>query len=313
MEKVYAVGEALIDFTAGQIDSPENVNVFYKNAGGAPANVAVCVAKLGGSSAVITKLGDDTFGKFLKYTLDNEGVDTNYVYFTDEANTALAFVSLDKSGERSFSFYRKPSADMLLSKNDVKNITFDKSDVLHFGSVDLIDAPVKKAHDALIGKARKNGAIVSFDPNLRYSLWKDKQALLDTVKEYIPLADIIKVSDEELLDITGIKIEKEAVKTLFCANVKLVIVTKGSLGATAYTQNAEVFVPSVKVEKVVDTTGAGDSFMGATLYQLIKNGFDFSADALKKVLTYSNKTAGYVVGGQGAIQSMPTGAQVFGK
>lgn len=313
MNKVYAVGEALIDFTAGQTDSPENVNVFYKNAGGAPANVAVCVAKLGGKSAVITKLGNDMFGKFLKNTLDKEGVDTNYVYFTDEANTALAFVSLDKSGERSFSFYRKPSADMLLSKDDVKNITFDKTDVLHFGSVDLIDAPVKKAHDALIKQARKDGAIISFDPNLRYSLWKDRKSLLDTVKEYIPLADIVKVSDEELSDITGIEIEKTAVKTMFCGKVKLVIVTKGSKGATAYTQNAEVFAPSVKVEKPVDTTGAGDSFMGATLYQLIKNGCDFSAEELKKILVYSNKTAGYVVGGQGAIQSMPTGEQIFGK
>ena len=121
------------------------------------------------------------------------------------------------------------------------------------------------------------------------------------------------MSDEELSDITGIEIEKTAVKTMFCGKVKLVIVTKGSKGATAYTQNAEVFAPSVKVEKPVDTTGAGDSFMGATLYQLIKNGCDFSAEELKKILVYANKTAGYVVGGQGAIQSMPTGEQIFGK
>ena len=313
MKKVYAVGEMLIDFTAGQIDKPENVNVFYKNAGGAPANVAVCVSKLGGKSSMITKLGDDMFGRFLKYTLEKEGVETDRVLFTDEANTALAFVSLDKEGERSFSFYRKPSADMLLSENDVNDVEFDETDILHFCSVDLIDAPVRKAHDALIAKARSCGAKISFDPNLRYSLWKDGQSLIDTVKKYIPLADFVKVSDEELFDITGIPAEEEAVLSLFNGKVKLVIVTKGSLGATAYTEKAIVTVPSEKVEKVIDTTGAGDSFVGATLYQLIENGFDISGEELKKILFYANKTAGIVVGGAGAIPSMPSGKTVFGR
>lgn len=303
----------LIDFIAGQIDKSENVNVFYKNAGGAPANVAVCVAKLGGSSCMITKLGDDIFGRFLKYTLEKEGVDVEHVLFTDEANTALAFVSLDKDGERSFSFYRKPSADMLLDENDVSGITLDNTDILHFGSVDLIDAPVRKAHDKLIAKARECGAIISFDPNLRYSLWKDKQSLLDTVKRYIPLADIVKVSGEELTDITGISDEKSAVNQLFTDNVKLLIVTKGAYGAVAYTKKDVVSVPSEKIEKVVDTTGAGDSFVGATLYQLIENGFDISVESLKKILFFSNKTAGIVVGGAGAIPSMPDGKRIFGE
>ena len=216
MKKVYAAGEVLIDFIAGRKGEADNADVFYRNAGGAPANVAVCVSKLGGNSAVITKLGNDMFGKFLKETLEKAGVDTEYVRFTDEANTALAFVSLDENGERSFSFYRKPSADMLLGAADVADVSFDTTDVLHFGSVDLIDAPVRKAHDALIEKARKSGATVSFDPNLRYSLWKSKDELLETVRRYIPLADVIKVSEEELADITGeADMKKAAVSSPF--------------------------------------------------------------------------------------------------
>lgn len=309
MKKVYTVGEALIDFTAGQTETDKNI--FYENAGGAPANVAACVAKLGGKSYVITKLGKDMFGGFLKLMLEKTGVNTDYVYFTSEANTALAFVSLDEKGERSFSFYRSPSADMLLSIDDVKNIVFDKTDVLHFGSVDLIDAPVRDAHDMLIQKARGSGAVISFDPNLRYSLWKDKNELLQIVRKYIPLADIIKVNDEELRDITDIKDIKMAAMSLFKSEVKLVIVTMGACGAIAYTRRSEVFVPSEKVKKVVDTTGAGDSFIGAVLYQFVENGIDMSESELEKILTYANKTATFVVCGAGAIPSMPNRAQVF--
>lgn len=154
----------LIDFIAGRKGEADNADVFYRNAGGAPANVAVCVSKLGGNSAVITKLGNDMFGKFLKETLEKAGVDTEYVRFTDEANTALAFVSLDENGERSFSFYRKPSADMLLGAADVADVSFDTTDVLHFGSVDLIDAPVRKAHDAADRKSEKKRRDGEFRP-----------------------------------------------------------------------------------------------------------------------------------------------------
>lgn len=313
MKKIYAIGETLIDFIAEERCDSDDAKTFYKNAGGAPANVAVCVAKLGGNACVVTKLGNDMFGRFLKNTLEKHGVDVTHVRFTNEANTALAFVSLDEKGERSFSFYRNPSADMLLNGDDVSDIVFDETDVLHFGSVDLIDAPVRGAHDALIEKARKSGAKISFDPNLRYSLWKSKDLLLDTVKKYIPLADFVKISEEELFDITGIKDIKTAANSLFKGYVKLVLVTLGEKGAIAYTKKSEVFVPAQKVEKVIDTTGAGDSFTGATLYQLVENAFDISADSLKKILTYSNKTAGFAVSGAGAIPSMPTREQVFGK
>lgn len=309
---LYAIGEALIDFTAQECGALENVVRFRKNAGGAPANVAVCVSKLGGNACVITKLGLDAFGNFLVKTLQDGGVDTRYIFRTDRANTALAFVSLDEKGERDFSFYRNPSADMLLSADDVETVKFQKSDILHFCSVDLCDAPVKAAHDRAICNARAAGALISFDPNLRYSLWHSRDALLQTVKAYLPLADIIKVSTEELLDITGISDEETAVRTLFSGEVKLVIVTDGKRGATAYTQGVKVSSPADMSKKVADTTGAGDSFIGTVLCQILEIGYLPAGEAqLKRILDNANRAAGCVVSREGAIPAMPTRDEVF--
>ena len=210
MNTLYAIGEMLIDFTAQETGVLERAVTFRKNAGGAPANVAVCVAKLGKRANMITKLGRDAFGNFLVETLEREHVGTDYVFRTEEANTALAFVARDERGERTFSFYRNPSADMLLDGSEVERIPFERGDILHFCSVDLCDAPVRGAHRVAIERARAAGALVSFDPNLRYSLWKSGEELLATVREFLPLADIVKVSDEELVDITGIREEKAA-------------------------------------------------------------------------------------------------------
>ena len=309
---LYAIGEALIDFTAQERGSLEQANTFCKNAGGAPANVATCVAKLGGNACIITKLGQDAFGRFLTRTLEEAGVDTRYIFTTAQANTALAFVSRDQSGERDFSFYRNPSADMLLSADDIKTIDFQKGDILHFGSVDLCAAPVKGAHDAAIAAARAAGALVSFDPNLRYSLWHSREALLSTVRSYLPLADIVKVSEEELVDITGISEEGRAVKTLFCGEVKLVIVTKGKEGATAYTECMNASAPADLTKKPVDTTGAGDSFIGTVLYQILLNGLNLNdRAAMEKMLFYANRAAGCVVSREGAIPAMPARNEVF--
>ena len=312
MNTLYAIGEMLIDFTAQETGALEKAVTFRKNAGGAPANVAVCVAKLGKPACVVTKLGKDAFGNFLVDTLRRENVSTDYVFRTDEANTALAFVSRDEKGERSFSFYRNPSADMLLSAREVGDIPFERGDILHFGSVDLCDAPVKKAHIAAIERAREAGAIVSFDPNLRYSLWKSAEELLSTVRDFIPLADIVKVSEEELFDITGISCEMEAVRTLFRGNVRLVFVTKGADGASAYTEEIEAWQPAGRDVKVVDTTGAGDSFIGTILYQLLGRGIEgLSKEELDEMLYRANRAASCVVSREGAIPAMPTKKEVF--
>lgn len=313
MKTLYAIGEMLIDFTAQETGKLEKAALFRKNAGGAPANVAVCVSRLGGNANVVTKLGKDAFGNFLCETLKREGVGTDFVFTTDEANTALAFVSRDEKGERNFSFYRNPSADMLLNENEVVSIPFEEGDILHFGSVDLCDAPVKRAHAVAIDAAREAGAIVSFDPNLRYSLWKSANELLNTVRSFIPLADILKVSEEELFDITRIADEKKAVQSLFRGHVKLIFVTKGKGGAAAYTKQVYACAPVDQSSPVVDTTGAGDSFIGTALYQiLVRGGIEaFTQEELCKILQYANRAATVVVSREGAIPAMPTQREVF--
>lgn len=310
MGKVYAIGEMLIDFTPYGEDG-----VFKRNAGGAPANVAVCVARLGGESAVVTKLGKDLFGDYLVGVLQREKVDAKFVYRTDCANTALAFVTLSEGGERSFSFYRNPSADLFLNEDEVSQIPFRKDDILHFGSVDLVDYPVRKAHKRAIARAKAAGAIVSFDPNLRYNLWKDPRDLLDTVNAFIPYADVVKVSEEELADITGLSDEKQAVKTLFRGDVRLIFVTRGGNGASVYTKSGREFTALSERANCVDTTGAGDTFVGAVLFQLQKSGI--SRDGLDgtedfdRWLHFANKAAWFVVQRAGAIPAMPFAGEVF--
>lgn len=315
MKKLYTIGEMLIDFTANKIGSLKEVKEFVKNPGGAPANVAVCTAKLGGNAAVITKVGKDAFGDFLIDTLKENCVDTSFVFQTKEANTALAFVALDETGEREFTFYRKPSADLFLNEDEIPEI-FQSGDILHFGSVDLVDYPVRRAHLHAIYLARKAGAIISFDPNLRYSLWETKNELLNTVRNFIPLADIIKVSEEELFDITEIKEEKEAINKLFNGNVKLILLTKGEHGSSAYTKRGYFCtVPSKKVIQV-DATGAGDCFAGTFLFQILRDNItdvSFLEEHLQKYLFYANTAASIVVTKKGAIPSMPDKTAVFEK
>ncbi len=313
MRTLYTIGEALIDFTAQERGALENVVSFHKNAGGAPANVAVCAAKLGASSALITQLGNDPFGDFLVNTLEKEGVLTSSIFRTDKANTALAFVSLDEHGERDFSFYRNPSADMLLTAGQMQKIPFAHGDILHFCSVDLAEAPVRHAHVAAIERARESGATVSFDPNLRYSLWKKKEDLLRIVKEFLPYAEIVKVSIDELYDLTGDENEERAARSFLQGETGLVLVTKGKDGASGYTKDFTVTEPADLSRPVVDTTGAGDSFIGAFLTQVLKGKSYLSESDLREMIFYANRAAGAVVSKEGAIPAMPSYEEVFGK
>lgn len=238
MSKVFTIGEALIDFAP--IESGKglkDISGFKKLPGGAPANVAASVAKLGGESAFIGMLGEDGFGDFLVETLKNEKVDTTYIKRTSKANTALAFVALTSEGEREFSFYRNPSADMLLSENDIESTWFNKGDILHFCSVDLIEAPVKYAHKKAISYIKQKQGIVSFDPNVRKNLWNDLDECRKTIKDFIPYANILKISDEELEFITGIKDVDKAIESLFVGDVRIILYTKGKDGADIYTKD----------------------------------------------------------------------------
>lgn len=309
---VFTIGEALIDFIPKQKGIElKYVTEFERVPGGAPANVAATVGKLGGKTCFISKLGQDAFGDIIIETLNKVGVDTKYVLRTTEANTGLAFVSLREDGERDFSFYRNPSADMILNENEVQNIDFTNNDILHFCSVDLIEAPVKKAHVQAINKVLEVGGLVSFDPNVRLPLWNDAEECRKTIIEFIPKAHILKISDEELEFITEIKDEKEAIQSLFVGNVEAVIYTMGSKGAKFVTRNKEIYVEGFCVD-AQDTTGAGDSFIGSLLYQFHKaqvtalNILDFSEDEVKEMLVFSNACAAITTQKKGAIAALPT-------
>lgn len=313
MPTVFTIGEALIDFIPAEKGVGLNeVESFSKAAGGAPANVACVVAKFGKQSVFIGKLGADPFGDFLVETLVKTGVDTSRVLRTSEANTALAFVSLKADGDRDFSFYRNPSADMLLKEEEIDDGWFMKGDILHFCSVDLIEAPVKYAHLKAIELARQVGAMISFDPNVRLPLWHDPEACRRTILEFLPLSDIVKISDEELLFITGLEDEMKAIRSLFVGSVQHVIYTRGAKGASWYTHDFEVSVPGRRVN-AVDTTGAGDAFVGSLLAQLVDEPTfrnHASQETIEKMLKFANTAASITTTRAGAISSLPTREEV---
>lgn len=306
MKKLISMGEALIDFIPGD-------NGYIQSPGGAPANVAACATKLGCTSQFITKVGQDFFGDFLYKTIESAGIDCKSVYQTSEANTGLAFVSHGANGERDFLFYRNPSADMLLNQDEIKEEWFEPGDIFHFCSVDLIDAPVRYAHNKAIEYAKKNNSVICFDPNLRLALWNDHNEYKKVVNHYIGLSNMIKVSDEELEFITGISDEQTAIKTLL-DRVSMVVYTKGSKGAELYTKNYVVSHPGFKTT-AIDTTGAGDSFIGSFIYQLLKENVNIleshDENKIKEILEFSNGVAAYVVSKKGTINIMPTTNEVL--
>ncbi|MFI8705946.1 carbohydrate kinase [Bacillus sp. NPDC077411] len=317
MKSLYAIGEVLIDFIPIQKGKAlKDVVEFQRVPGGAPANVAAAVAKYGGKSCMLTKLGTDAFGDFLLEQLQEVGVNTDKVTRTNEANTGLAFVSLREDGERDFSFYRNPSADLLFHENEVDESWFEKGDILHFCSVDLVESPMKYAHIKAIRSAKENGGIISFDPNVRLPLWKHAEDCRKTILEFIPLAHIVKISDEELEFITGISDPKEAIESLFIGDVQVVIYTKGAQGAELYMKDRQYQSNGYRVV-VQDTTGAGDAFIGGFLYKLLeKNVRQQNVEEVlhmhwQEILTFANASGALTTTGKGAISSIPVKEDIY--
>ena len=300
--KLCGIGEALIDFIPDvKGERLKDVPSFTRVAGGAPANVIGAVTKLGIPSKMLTKLGDDPFGDYIIDVLNDAGIDTSNIERDQEGETALAFVSLAADGNRDFKFYRKNSADLRYSVDDIPENILDDCGMIHFCSVDLVESPMKEAHKKLIDMAIEQGVKVSFDPNLRFSLWDDLDALKKTVNDFIPYADIIKISDEELEFITGKTDIKDAVPDLLSGRAKYVIYTKGADGAEIYTKDGVV-------ER--DTTGAGDSFIGAFLFCILRDEIDdldsVSKDKLYEYLDFANAYAANTSTKEGALAAMAT-------
>jgi fructokinase len=316
MGKLFAIGEVLIDFIPLQKGMAlKDVHSFKRAPGGAPANVAAAVAKFGQRTTMISKLGLDAFGDFLVEQLKLAGVETDKIIRTDEANTALAFVSLKEDGERDFSFYRNPSADLLLNEKEIDPKWFHEEDILHFCSVDLVESPVKYAHQKAIEAVKSVGGLVSFDPNVRLPLWKNKEDCRKAILDFLPFADIVKVSDEELEFITEIKEEEKALQSLFTGNVKAVIYTKGAIGADLILHSEKYESAGYKVN-VKDTTGAGDAFIGGLLYILLElnakpqNLVELLRSHHEKILSFANASGALTTTGMGAISALPTKEQI---
>lgn len=317
MGTLYSLGEVLIDFIPIQKGRAlKDVVAFERTPGGAPANVAATVAKFGGASSVITKLGTDAFGDFLVEKLIENGVQIDKILRTDEANTALAFVSLREDGERDFSFYRKPSADLLFREDEINGKWFNQGDILHFGSVDLVDSPMKYAHIKSIEEAKLRGSLISFDPNVRLPLWDNPENCRQTILEFIPKSHILKISDDELEFITNMPDQDKAVNSLFIGDVKVIIITKAANGADLYVRFNKYESQGYEVS-VEDTTGAGDAFIGGFLYKLLTkqvdlvNLEDICEKCHQEILEFANASGALTTTEKGAISAIPTKEQVL--
>lgn len=307
---VVSFGELLIDFVS--LESGVSVGEapgFLKAPGGAPANVAVAVARLGQKSAFLGQVGDDPFGHFLAGVLDKDGVDTRGLRFSTQARTALAFVSLGKDGERSFVFYRHPSADMLMRPEDVALDVIEGRRIFHFGSVTLINEPSKSATLLAASHARGKGLLISYDPNLRLSLWPDADTARREMLGGLNYAHIVKISDEELDFLTG----GTDITPLWRDEMQLIVVTHGAGGATAYTRKKSYPYPGFKVTPV-DTTGAGDAFVAGLLVGILEH--TTGSDPLSylpymhEILCFANAAGALTTTQKGAIPALPTRAAV---
>ena len=306
MTDITAIGEILIDLTQSGL-TEQGIPRFDANPGGAPANLAVAAARLGAKTAFVGRVGRDSYGDFLRRTLGNNGVDVTGLSVDPSQHTTLAIVSLDEHGERGFRFYRDPSADVNLRFEDVPAELLENTRVLHFGSVSLTAEPSRSATLQAARAAKAKGALISYDPNYRASLWPDEEAAVRQMREPLPLVDVLKLSDEELPLLTGLTDPERGSARLAEKGIRLVLVTLGANGAFYRFGDRIGHVPGVKVT-VGDTNGAGDTFFGAALSQLVKFG---SLDALTKeelerILHFANKAASITTSRHGAIPAMPT-------
>ncbi|KAK4370704.1 hypothetical protein RND71_010179 [Anisodus tanguticus] len=310
---IVSFGEMLIDFvpTVSGVSLAEAPG-FLKAPGGAPANVAIAVTRLGGKSAFVGKLGDDEFGHMLAGILKQNGVQADGINFDKGARTALAFVTLRADGEREFMFYRNPSADMLLTPEELNLDLIRSAKVFHYGSISLIVEPCRSAHLKAMEVAKEAGALLSYDPNLRLPLWPSADEARTQIKSIWDKADVIKVSDVELEFLTGSdKIDDESAMSLWHPNLKLLLVTLGEKGCNYYTKKFHGSVEAFHV-KTVDTTGAGDSFVGALLTNIVDDQAILEDEArLKEVLRFACACGAITTTKKGAIPALPTEADAL--
>ena len=306
---IVCLGEVLIDFVPFEVSLPiEQATSFHRSAGGAPANVAVALSRLGVPSAFIGKLGGDPFGRFLHQTLADESVDLRGVVVDAGAQTPLAFVGSDGKAGRSFVFYHKQMADTLLKPEEVDIELIAHASVFHFGSVTLAAEPSRSATLAAARWAREHGCLVSFDPNVRLELWDAPRAALDCITESLSLVDVVKVSIDEVPFLTSASDAALACRRLREHGPAVAVVTLGRDGCYYDTGACSGTVPAPRVE-VVDTLGAGDAFMAGLLCGLSSDAL-CDERALTRALRFANGVGAITTTRHGAIPALPTRAQV---
>ncbi|MBR3056919.1 MAG: carbohydrate kinase [Clostridiales bacterium] len=308
---VVALGELLIDFTESG-KSADGMKLFEQNPGGAPANLLTAVSHFGYKTAFIGKVGEDMHGRFLIETLEKEGIDTRSVIMDPKQFTTLAFVGLDTNGERTFSFSRKPGADTMLRNEELDRKILSNCRIFHFGSLSLTDEPSKSATWEAVKTAKNSGAVISYDPNYRPSLWENEKSAVEVMRSAIPLADILKVSDEESTLLTGSADLEEAADRLLAMGPRFVAITLGSKGVLIARKDRKERVEAFRV-KSVDTTGAGDSFWGGFISRWLSNGADIEEmnwEELVRCARTGNAVAALCVQKRGGIPSVPSKEEV---
>lgn len=308
MEKLYdvtAMGEMLIDFTLnGQ--SEQGNNLFEACPGGAPCNVLAMLNKLGRKTAFIGKVGEDQFGRLLKGTIDELGIETKGLILDKEIHTTLAFVHTFPDGDREFSFYRKPGADMMLTEDEVDYDLIRQSRIFHFGTLSMADEPVRSATKKALEVAKEAGCLITFDPNLRPPLWNSLDDAKKQMEYGFQYCDMLKISDNEIQFVSGKEDYDEGIRYLQDKyNIPLIFLTMGKDGSRAYYKDMRVERKGFQV-KAIETTGAGDTFCGCSIHGLLTHGLEgLTEENLGDMLTYANAGAALITMKKGAIRSMP--------
>jgi len=309
---VVALGELLIDFTENG-NSEQGNTLFEANPGGAPCNVLAMLKKLGRSCAFVGRVGDVMFGQLLRKVAEDAGICMDYLAEDKETRTTLAFVKKLENGDRDFSFYRSPGADMMLTELDVPGEVVGNSRIFHFGTLSMTHEGVRQATCRALEYARLGGALISFDPNLRPPLWADLEEARGQIAYGLSKCDILKIADNELEFMTGeTDFDKgAAILKKNYPNIRLLNVTAGPEGSYSYYENLRVFQPALKLGGVIETTGAGDTFCACVLNFVLEHGLDgLTAGALNEMLRFANAAAYLVTTRKGAIRSMPEREQV---
>jgi len=313
MIDVVALGELLIDFTMQSADT-EGYPTMAAHPGGAPANFLAALAKYGKHTALLGKVGADKFGRLLMGTLGAAGIETRGLIVSDDVFTTLAFVTLDESGDREFSFARKPGADTCIRFEEIDLSLIDDAKVLHFGTLSLTDEPARSATQKAVAYAKEKGKLITYDPNLRKPLWKNLDEAKAQMLWGLAQADVVKISDEEVEFLFGMNPQEGAAHILSAYGVKLVFVTCGAQGCYYANKKACGMAESLKGIQVVDTTGAGDIFGGSAVYGLLETGAapqDLDGDALHRIVRFACTAAGLSTTKHGGISSVPAYEKVM--